>query len=594
MQSPTQWPQSAGELAMQCEQAAGRIDQILSRDVEADEQLLRLLDEAVAGLESQIAISMVLADASPNADLRQQALLCLDALSTIEQQWLSFDETSDMLSALEDQTLSKQGSRLLGLWLHQAGLVSGERAQQSNQRLHYAEAGYQQTLRALDKKLRLPQQCQQGVPTDQLQRWLSNDQFELPLRGAQVIRFLRYPVATECRRMAWVALQSKGMPENMMQLDMVLNQRQLWAKNHGAANFADYQLRTQLLDSPELVMQYLAATAAANLPQQFEHSDWLYTSVRAPDSAADVGQSPIAVMQQTFQYLQQFGLQFTPVVAPDLLTPKQLEQQQHNQPARYWHPGVAAYHLSVTANGDDQPRVLATVYFDVFARSNKSASARHRALRHGVYGGGEAESAVLMALPITAWYGRDRRSFYRQLGQAVQHAMARAEYHGLSGSPIERDFSRLGMALFEALMADHDPWLAGQIKSPKRIAKKLFRASVSLDYHRLGMSNFAGLQSINQHYFERYMKVPMPPEYTPQYSLNTLISDGVLYYQRLWYPAFAKLLLSCTEQVNGTFMQQLFEPAGQSAAFNAVQQVCPNIHSLEQLVNQVATVKRLQ
>lgn len=580
-----EWPQNGPELASQCQQAEAQLMQAQVVDGDADEQTLRNLDSALAQLQQQLSKAMVLADATPNQALRQQAIHCIEQLSHVEQQWLHSDAMAGIVDQLEDQTLSKQASRTLGLWLHQRGLVSGGRAKQTQQRMLFAEAGYQETLRGLRKKLRLPQQCQQGVPPEHLQRWLENDQFELPLRGSQVARFLTMPVADECRRMAWVALYSRGMPDNMMQLDMVLSQRMLWANNHGAKDYAEYQLRTQVVNSADLVGQFLTQLASNELPDSFANEQWLWSGAGKGKKLDDAAAKPADVITKVAAKLSQLGLILRPV-EDNAARSAQLPA------AKLWHDDVKVFSLELASSGEQPSRPLATLYFDLFGRDGKSAKPRHRAIRHGIYGGTAASSVVVTALPRTEWYGRDRRVFYRQLGQAIQHSFARAEYYALSGHAIERDYARLGMYAFESLMADDDPWLSQQQLSPQRLAKKLFRSSVALDYHRLEMANFAALQSVNQHYFSQYLKVPMPAEYTPQYALHTLISDGALYYQRLWYPAFAKLLLRCQERPTGELLQALFEPAGQQSAFATIQQVCPQINSRQQLVSQVASVNR--
>ncbi|MBD1390790.1 hypothetical protein IC617_15265 [Neiella sp. HB171785] len=543
-----------------------------------DEQTLMALDHKLAQVEQTIAKAMVVADASQSEPLKSAALQCIEQLSVLQSEWTNLATVSTTLAKLSEQPLSKQGSRLISLWLLQRDLVSSPRAQKAAELLSYAELSYQQTLQRLDKKLRLPERCTTGVPAELLAQWRLADQFELPLRGVPVARYLASGSPDECRRMAWVALASKGMPDNMVQLDMMLGQRHALARLQGAAHWADLQLRTQLLNEVELVNRYLQRSfqpRAKTAADQQRASDWLWRASTTQSMAlAPVDESIAArqVLASVFAALGDFGLRFE--LAADIRDS--------------WHPAVESYHVY---SGDN---LLGTLMLDLFARPAKSAKPRHRPLQHGISDRQPAISAVITSLPSQEWHGRERRVLYQQLGAALQHLFARADYYGLSGGSVEGDFSRLGMTLLPILMQAHDPWLAAQQTSDRKLAKQYFRAATALAYHQLENANFASLQQVNQYYFSRYFGLPMPDEFTPQYALSTLVSDGALYYQRLWYPQFAAWLMTCDGVSRAALLSHLFGPAGQQSALTTIKRVCPATGSLAELVTQVASVQRFQ
>ncbi len=568
----THWPDDHRQLTEQCD----AVSMVFNTEFAAqpDEQTLMMLDQKLAHIDSTIAKAMVLVDAGSSPSIKAAALACVEQLSQLQAQWSSLDNVSVTLARLSEQRFSEQGSRLMSLWLLEKDLLSSARAQKASEMLTYAELGYQQTLHGLDKKLRLPERCMQGVPNKLLSQWQQTSQFELPLRGGQVAQYLNLPTPEQCRRMVWVALGSKGMPDNMVQLDMMLGQRHVLARLQGAEHWAAMQLQTQMLSDVTSVDRYLQQSfknLREHRPQSQSTQDWLWSVTATRPQLADNAMVAPQVVAMVFNTLRNYGLRF----------------EQLSDVGQRWHETVEAYHVY----HDEQ--MLGTLLLDLHGRPGKSAKARHRAIEHGISGRHSATSAVLTSLPSTHWQGRERLVFYQQLGLAIQHLFARADYYGLSGASIEGDFSRLGKTLLPLIMKAEDPWLQSRTPSYKKLTQQYFRASTALAYHQLEKGSFVSLQQINHYYFKRYFELPMPDEYTPQYSLTTLVSDAALYHQRLWYPQFAAWLMSCEGAKPGALFAKLFQPAGRQSALSTVQNVCPKVGSLKDLVTQVASVQRL-
>ncbi|MCM2679755.1 M3 family metallopeptidase [Echinimonas agarilytica] len=578
------WPNTVSELNQQCDTADAAFDPPIKFD-EADERVLFELDSRLQQVHEQLKRVMVIADASSNSALRDAAVQCIDRLSYRENHWFQKDSVVTALTDLEDEPLSKQGQRVMSLWRYQGALNATQRAAHASDLLAVTESAYIDNIKKIKKRLRMPERCLQGVQPERVLKWQFEGQFELPLSGKDVSIFLASDAAVECRKMAWTAYHSRGLPENIIPFDAMMSQRRLLASMLGFDNWASWRLRTSMLNSTELVNDFLTTMHSKHAPKQPLDPDWLWTLERRSNSSAQyIEMTPTEVITQSFEQLEKYGLTASRVSRGTL-----------------WHPSVQVYQISA----NDQP--LGLLMLDVYSRKGKFSKPRMRGLKRAVYEQQHAETAVIVSLPRREWDAGHALVYYQQLGLALQHIIARADYHTLSGGPIEPDVRRLGAHLGTLIAFENSgPKHAEQqqiwrkqlieeshLTDTNRFAKQLFNASKSLSYHTIEANSPADYTDINAPLFRAWMSVPMPTGLAPQYSSAFLAHEEVLYFARIWSEQLALFVWRCDKKVSSTqLLQQLFRPAGQNDMIENIADTCRNIKSKADLVQTVATQAR--
>ncbi len=428
---------------------------------------------------------------------------------------------------------------------------------------------------------------------------------------------MAYAEDGEVRRQLLAAFMNRAYPDNVGVLDQLLQERHELAKALGYPTYAAFALEDKMIERPEVARTFLARVAERVREPAARHMVRLLERKREDEPAA----SRVELWDASFFgqgyydhkiLVEQYGVDTKRL--RDYLPYQQVRDGlfalceelfgirfQRIEIPNLWHPTVEVY--DVTEEG----RPLGRCYLDLVPRDGKYNHAACFSVREGL-GEVQLPQAALVcnfldpATPIATarMQYMDVVTFFHEFGHLL-HSLFSG--HGpwvyTSMSFVEWDFIEAPSQLFEEWARDpatlarfaRNPDtgetvpadLLARLKSSQAFGRahgwlrQVALAAISLElYDRdpAGLETTAFFREV----YQRYVPMPLEPEYHPQASWGHLTGYSAFYYTYVWSLVIARdLLRPFLEKGNLTdpetaarYAREILRPGGQRPAADLV------------------------
>lgn len=353
-----------------------------------------------------------------------------------------------------------------------------------------------------------------------------------------IASYLLKQANAECRQTLWQAYQGRAREHNQVALHRIAELRQSIADDAGFADFASYSLNDQLLNTPELVKQFLDSQT-----QAIKVAPWdIGRSLSQLPSAKNNALITLDLLDKGLNTLGQFGLRFEVIGEHQDSTATQTALSQ-TALAQAQQQILRVYHMD---------RLLGEVYLAIGAQDkvNKPRNASQHTLRQNVIGQQFGQQAL--ELPATLNNFKDIERFTQTLADAMT-SLARGSHFYLNNTlgPTLDTNQLPSLWLAKALRQALFPQFDTQYIQPRETLAsayatqlKVFRAKVALNFYQsLNQQSYPDLQAE----FSKSFGVNWKQAIDYPYSFNAIANEGPRYYQSLWQAQLAKLVYESTQ-----------------------------------------------
>ncbi|MDQ3292413.1 MAG: Zn-dependent oligopeptidase [Bacteroidota bacterium] len=548
----------------------------------------------------------ILANASPDSSIRNQALRSLEVLEKYDNQ-LSLDEK--LYQAVKDFSTSKAGKKLKGprqLYVKDLvenyerdgfGLTSEKRfeLQQINDKISELSLTFNKNIAAHQDYLWLAEPELKGLPEDYVKSLKKEkDLYRIGLDGPSYTTFMKYAVSEPARKQLYIKYNNRAADKNLTVLQQLLMERQKKAQLLGFPTYGAYQTASRMAKNPAAVWEL--ETSLAEKIKQKTWSDlnellsvkqaYLNESAPAALSIWDASFYNNLLMVQKYQLDQEKLKEYFSL---DNVLNGLFQTTQHLFGIKYeevkdasvWHPEVRLFEVK------QDGATIGRFYLDLFPRDNKYTHAACFPIRKGKkYAEGyQLPTAALICnfnpptkdKPALLTH-RQVETFFHEFGHVLHNMLTTAELAGQSGTSVKRDFVEAPSQIFENWVWDYNALqlFAKHYKTggvlPIAIHQKMLAsrnvgsglaASAQIFYGTLDMTlhdkfNPEGTQTTTDVLREVQNKI-MPYPYLEgtymQAAFGHLTGYGAGYYGYMWSKVYAEDMFSVFEK-NGVMDQK--------------------------------------
>ncbi|QMU28111.1 M3 family metallopeptidase [Adhaeribacter radiodurans] len=548
----------------------------------------------------------ILANASPDSAVRNQALRSLEVLDKYDNQ-LSLDEK--LYAAVKDFSTSKKGKKLKGAHLlYVKDLVENyerdgfaltpekrKELQHINDKISELSLAFSKNIAAYQDYLWVPEAELKGLPEDYVKSLKKEgDKYRIGLDGPSYTTFMKFANSEPARKQLYIKYNNRAADKNVDVLQQLLIERQKKARLLGFPTYAAYQTSSRMAKNPEAVWEL--ETSLAEKVKQKTQSDLnellavkqAYLKESPPTSLNiwDASFYSNLLMVQKYQLDQEklkeyFSLEN--VLSGLFQTTEHLFGVKYEEVknASVWHPEVRMF--EVKQNG----ATIGRFYLDLFPRDNKYTHAACFPIRKGKkYATGyQIPTAALICnfnapsadRPALLTH-RQAETFFHEFGHVLHNMLTTAELAGQSGTSVKRDFVEAPSQIFENWVWDYKAlqlfakhYKTGEVLPPALHQKMMdsrsvgsgLAASAQIFYGTLDMTlhdkfNPEGTQTTTDVLKEVQNKV-MPYPYLEgthmQAAFGHLTGYGAGYYGYMWSKVYAEDMFSVFEK-NGVMDQK--------------------------------------
>ncbi|MEE9452138.1 MAG: M3 family metallopeptidase [Gammaproteobacteria bacterium] len=427
----------------------------------------------------------------------------------------------------------------------------------------------------------------------------------------------------------YIAYNQRAYPENKNSLEDLLNDRYALARLFGYDSWADYALRFNMLNSTELVADFIDKMQDMNQPILDEEQQVLLQKLKQQDP--EINQ--LAIWQ--FPYLSKLVKQdlakkgnFNTIKAPNYFSYDNVKQgifeitaqlfdiEYKKADVSVWDPSVEAYEIY-----DKNEELLGLFFLDMRPREGKHKGSMHRRVQRGIVG---------KQLPISALIGNFRKtddqvdrmthrqvvSFFHEFGHLMHFIFVGDEqsWYGFSNTFLQLDFIETPAKFFELLAKQ--PEILKQFAVNKegepipndlieaiqatsnfntgiQTANQLFRAAMSYQYH-LKPLRASEMNRLNQKMFKEYLNLDLPANAYPQYAFGHLASYSARYYTYLWSGVIAQLLFDrfseeglLNRDSGMRFREMILAPGASKPALDLINNYLGENYTIEELLENI-------
>ena len=444
----------AGRVDVLLDEARARLATIKDGTARSAGEVLDLWNDADIALHNARAISGLLSEVHPDADVRtlaEQRTQDVDRLRTER----SLDRgLFDVLDATDPAGLDEQAHRFRTHVLRdfrRAGVDQDDstraRLREISDRLTVLDQDFSRILRDDVRSIRVTPDMLAGLPDDYIAAHEpdADGLVTITTDYPDLLPFRTFAHDAAARRDLLVAFLNRGWPANDAVLHEMVALRAENARILGFDGWPDFDADVKMIGSGAAIAEFVERLSTAAAPAAERDLEMLVARQRQDDPAADrfdvshasyyselVRRDRFDVdAQQVRQYFdfknvrrgllditgRLFGVEYRPI---DVAT---------------WHPDVAGY--DVLSHGD----VLGRIYLDLHPREGKFKHAAQFDLATGVIGRQLPEGVLVCNLPTGLMEHQHVVTLFHEFGHLVHHILGgRQPYDRFSGVATEWDF----------------------------------------------------------------------------------------------------------------------------------------------------------
>jgi thimet oligopeptidase len=570
------------------------------------ENTIRAYDNLDDQLSSVAMGINILANASPDSAVRNQALRSLEVLDKYGNQ-LSLDEK--LYAAVKAFSQSKKGKKLSGAHqLYVKELVEEyerngfaltpakrQELQQINDKISELSLKFRKNIAAYKDNLLVSEAEIKGLPEDYVKNLKKEgSQYIIGLDGPAYTTFMKYAVSEPARKQLFIKYNNRAADKNIAVLQQLLVQRQKKASLLGFPTYATYQTDSRMAKNPAAVWELetnLAEKVKLKTQRDLEEllavkQGYLKEAGSNLINSWDASFYSNLLMVDKYQLDQEKLKEYFSL---DNVLSGLFQTTQHLFAVKYeevkdasvWHPDVRMF--EVKQNG----ATIGRFYLDLHPREDKYTHAACFPIRKGKqYATGyQLPTAALICnfnaptadRPALLTH-RQVETFFHEFGHVLHNMLTTAELAGQSGTSVKRDFVEAPSQIFEnwawdysalQLFAKH--YKTGEVLPPALHQKMLasrnvgsgLAASAQIFYGTLDMTlhdkfNPEGNQTTTDVLKEVQNKI-LPYPYLEGTHMHAafghLTGYGAGYYGYMWSKVYAEDMFSVFQK-NGVMDQQ--------------------------------------
>jgi Zn-dependent oligopeptidase len=256
----------------------------------------------------------------------------------------------------------------------------------------------------------------------------------------------------------------QGWPANGPVLDSLLRVREEIAHLAGSRDWASYQAEKQMAGSTTAIRAFLERLRSASEPARKAAAARYLARLQREDPSitrlrmSDVSRAGNLIRREQFAIDQREVRDYFPFerVKQGVLAvgAEFFDVEFHRVDIPVWHPSVEAYEVK------EQGRLIGRLYLDVHARPEKipQGLGATLAIRGGITGRQLPEAILIASLPggnpADPGLAPDQiRTFFHELGHAMNVLLSSRPYVSTSGMPEEVDFGEVASMALEDLVS---------------------------------------------------------------------------------------------------------------------------------------------
>ncbi len=462
---------SATDIPKQCEaaiaQARGRIEKIKTLPLQKvnAKTLLQAWNALDMGLQDMSGPIGLLAETSPDPEVRKAAEACDLLLSALPNEYLQSEALFQRVKALQARDPIDVMARQSILDDFEERGVSlpadkRERAKAIFERLDKLSQDFSRNVRDVDTKLAFSESALQGVPASALANRAKDAQgnFVFGLDYPEFEAIMSNVQVESTRKEYWTAFQRRGGEGNLALMNEAVKLRLELAQLMGTTNFADWTIKRRMAGTALAVTQFLNEVQGKVEALERKELDELRV-----EKVAFTGDKDATLKRWDVQFYQQrlkksrysvdqnvVRAQFPtdPTVAWMMKVTSTLYgvQFKENKTLPVWQADVRAYDVFDTTSG----KYLSSFYLDLFPRDGKYKHAAAFPVRGVSLAAGRTPVSVLVTnFSRDGFDQRELETLFHEFGHIMHGVLSKTRYLLNAGTGVKRDFVEAPSQMFE-------------------------------------------------------------------------------------------------------------------------------------------------
>ena len=448
-------------------QARSRVEKIkaLSLSKLNAKTVLRAWNALDMGLQDMSGPVGLLAETSPDPEVRKSAEACDLLLSALPNEYLQSEalfqrvkalKTTDAVDAVARQSILDDFEER-GVSLPE---VKRARAKAIFERLDKLSQDFARNVRDTKTKLAFSDAALQGVLPNALTNRVKDAQgnYLFSLDYPEYDAIMNNVQEESTRKEFWTAFQQRGGQENLGLLKEAVALRLELAQLMGNASFADWAIKRKMAGNAVVVTRFLEEVQGKveDLERKELNELRVEKVATSGDKDAVLKRWDVPFYQQRLKKLRysvdqnEVRAQFptNPTIAWMMQVTSTLYgvQFKENKTLPVWQPDVRGYDVFDTASG----KYLSSFYLDLFPRDGKYKHAAAFPVRGVSMAAGRTPVSVLVTnFSREGFDQRELETLFHEFGHIMHGVLSKTRYVLNAGTGVKRDFVEAPSQMFE-------------------------------------------------------------------------------------------------------------------------------------------------